>query len=250
MRLAGKIALVTGGGAGIGRACVGLFAREGAKVVLAEFDAGTGEAAARETREQGGDVVFVQTDISQPDDVERAIARAVSEFGGLDVLYNNVGGSTLQDGPVTTAPFSEFHKKMNIDVFGTWLGCRYAVPEMIRRGGGAIVNATSIVGLRGAKGRSAYSAAKGAISSLTRAMAVDFAPHNIRVNAIAPGSTQTERILARRSNSPARSGVVERHLLGLIDPIDIAYAVLFLCGDESRKITGQILAVDSGFTIT
>jgi NAD(P)-dependent dehydrogenase (short-subunit alcohol dehydrogenase family) len=250
MRLAGKVALVTGGGAGIGRACVELFAREGAKVVLAELDAETGEASARALREQGGEVVFTPTDVSRPEDMERAVALAVSEFGGLDVLYNNAGGSTLRDGPVTEAPIEEFQHKISVDLFGTWLGCRCAIPEMIKRGGGAIVNATSIVALRGVRSRDCYTAAKGGISAITRSMAVEFAEHNIRVNAIAPGSTQTERILKRRKGGNARSGMNERHLLGLIDPMDIAYAVLFLSCAESRKITGQVLAVDSGFTIT
>jgi NAD(P)-dependent dehydrogenase (short-subunit alcohol dehydrogenase family) len=249
MRLAGKVALITGGGAGIGKACVGLFAREGAKVVLAEFNEDTGSSAARELREQGHDVVFIRTDVSQPEQVEKAVALAVSEFGGLDVLYNNVGGSTMNDGTVVTSPFEEFQKKMNVDLFGAWLGAKYAIPEMTKRGGGAIVNATSICALRGNKGRAAYSAAKGGIISLTLSMAVDFAAQNIRVNAVAPGSTLTERILERRKSSGARPGMVDRHLLGLIDPLDIANAVLFLSCDDSRRITGQVLAVDSGFTI-
>ena len=247
MRLVGKVALITGGGAGIGRACVGLFAREGAKVALAERDAASGEAVAREA---AGDVIFVQTDVSQSEQVERAVALAVAMYGGIDILYNNVGGSTLADGSVTSAPISEFQSKMNVDLFGTWLGCRYAVPEMIKRGGGAVVNATSITGLRGVRNRAAYSAAKGAIAALTRSMAVDLAPHNIRVNAVAPGSTLTERVRARRNGSAARTAMEERHLLGLVDPLDVANAVLFLSCDESRRITGQVLAVDSGFTIT
>jgi NAD(P)-dependent dehydrogenase (short-subunit alcohol dehydrogenase family) len=249
MRLEGKVALITGGGAGIGKACVGLFAREGAKVVVAEFDAETGAATAHEACEQGGEALFVKTDVSKPEDVERAVALAVSQFGGLDLLYNNVGGSTLNDGPVTTVSFEEFQKKINVDLFGTWLGCRNAIPEMIKRGGGAIVNATSICAVRGMTNQDAYTAAKGAIASLTRSMAVEFAPHNIRVNAICPGSTLTERILERRKSGHSRPGMAQRHLLGLIEPIDIAYSVLFLSSEESRRMTGQILAVDSGFTI-
>ena len=249
MRLAGKVALITGGGAGIGKACVGLFTREGAKVVLAEFNAETGAAAAKEIREQGGDVIFVQTDVSKDEDVARAVALAVSEFGGLDVLYNNVGGSTLADGPVTTAPFVEFQRKINVDLYGTWLGCRLAIPEMIKRGGGAIVNASSICALRGTTGRDSYTAAKGAVSALTRSMAVEFAPHNIRVNAVAPGSTLTERVAERRKNIPNRLTGNDRHILGFNEPLDVANAVLFLSCEESRRITGQILAVDSGYTI-
>jgi len=248
MRLAGKVALITGGGAGIGRACVELFAREGACVVIAEFDAATGEAACQAARGQGGQAIFVHTDVSQPEQMERAVQAAVAEFGGLDVLYNNVGGSNLQDGPVTSAPFAEFRRKMDVDLFGTWLGCRYAVPEMVRRGGGAIVNASSICGLRGTAGRDAYTAAKGAISALTRSMAVEFAVDNIRVNAVAPGSTLTERVLARMDGSRRRSAIADRHLLGPVEPIDVAYAVLHLSCFESRHTTGQILAVDSGFT--
>lgn len=242
------VALVTGGGAGIGRACVELFGREGACVVIAEFDENTGEAACQAVRAQGGRAIFVPTDVSQPEQVEQAVQRAVAAFGGLDVLYNNVGGSTLRDGPVTSAPFAEFRRKMEVDLFGTWLGCRFAVPEMIKRGGGAIVNASSICGLRGTAGRDAYTAAKGAIAALTRSMAVEFAPNNIRVNAVAPGSTLTERVRARRDAGRPRTAIEDRHLLGLIEPIDVAYAVLYLSCDESRRTTGQVIAVDSGYT--
>jgi NAD(P)-dependent dehydrogenase (short-subunit alcohol dehydrogenase family) len=256
MRLKDKVALVTGGGAGIGRATAALFAREGASVLIAEFDAETGDAARREITDAGGRAVFLRTDVSKPEQVEAAIKRCVVEFGGLDVLYNNVGGSTLQDGPVTTAPLEEFRNKIDVDLFGTFLGCRFAVPEMEKRGGGSIINATSIVGLRGTYGRDCYTAAKGAISALTRSMAVEFAPLKIRVNAIAPGATDTERTLKRRASGAQLSGpmkerqaaIVARHHLGRLEPIDIAYAVLYFASDESRKTTGQILAVDSGFT--
>jgi NAD(P)-dependent dehydrogenase (short-subunit alcohol dehydrogenase family) len=250
MRLNGKTALVTGAGAGIGRATAALFAREGANVAIAERDPETGQAAAQHITDQGGRALFVPTDVSSPESVDHAIARTTAEFGALDILYNNVGGSTLRDGPVTSAPFEEFRRKIDVDLFGTWLCARAAVPEMIKRGGGSIINATSIVALRGSRNQAAYTAAKGAISALTRAMAVDFAPHNIRVNAVAPGSTLTERILDRRQATPPKPGMLERHLLGPLDPSDVAYAVLYFASDESRRTTGQILAVDSGFTIT
>lgn len=250
MRLASKIALVTGGGAGIGLATAELFAKEGACVTIAEFDAATGAAASARIVAAGGKAQFIQTDVSKPEEVERAVRKTVEAYGGLDILYNNVGGSTLNDGPVTLAPFEEFQRKINVDLFGTWLGCRYAVPEMVKRGGGSIINASSICGLRGTKGRDAYTAAKGAVTALTRSMAVEFAPDKIRVNAIAPGSTLTERIIARRKDSPARPGILERHHLGALDPIDVAYAVLYFASDESRKTTGQILAVDSGYTMS
>lgn len=250
MRLEGKIALITGAGAGIGRACAQLFAREGACVAIAEFDSETGEAACQQVISEGGQAIFIKTDVSSPENVEDAVKRTVAAFGGLDILYNNVGGSTPQDGSVLTTPFEEFRKKIDVDLFGTWLGCRYAVPEMIKRGGGSIINASSITALRGTAGRAAYTSAKGAVTALTRSMAVDFAPHQIRVNAVAPGSTLTERILKRRQSGNARSQIASRHILGLLDPIDIAYAVLYFASDESRKTTGQVLAVDSGFTMT
>jgi NAD(P)-dependent dehydrogenase (short-subunit alcohol dehydrogenase family) len=250
MRLQHKVALITGAGAGIGRACAELFAREGACVAIAEFDSTTGQAACRHVVEQGGRAIFVKTDVSIPEHVEEAVARTVAAFGGLDILYNNVGGSTTEDGSAVTAPFEEFRRKVDVDLFGTWLGCRYAVPEMIKRGGGSIINASSINALKGRPGRAAYTAAKGAITALTRSMAVDFAPHRIRVNAIAPGATITERILKRRPGGRPSAEMEQRHILGVLDPIDVAYAVLYFASEESRKTTGQVLAVDSGFTIT
>lgn len=251
MRLQGKVALITGAGSGIGRACAQLFAREGACVAIAEIDRDTGESVCASVREEGGRALFIPTDVSQPQAMEAAVSRTVAEFGGLDILYNNVGGSTMQDGPVTTTPFEEFRRKIDVDLFGTWLGCKYAVPEMVKRGGGSIINASSINALRGRPGRAAYTAAKGAVTALTRSMAMDFAPHQIRVNAVAPGSTLTERILLRRPDGKASSPeMAQRHVLGLLDPIDVAYAVLYFASDESRKTTGQVLAVDSGFTMT
>jgi NAD(P)-dependent dehydrogenase (short-subunit alcohol dehydrogenase family) len=250
MRLQGKVALITGAGSGIGRACAELFAREGACVAIAELDPETGEAACQQVLSDGGRAIFVRTDVSSPESVETVVNRTVAAFGGLDILYNNVGGSTMQDGSVLTAPFEEFRRKIDIDLFGTWLGCRYAVPEMIKRGGGSIINASSINALKGRPGRAAYTAAKGAITALTRSMAMDFAPHHIRVNAIAPGSTITERILQRRPGGKLSPEMAQRHILGPLDPIDVAYAVLYFASDESRKTTGQILAVDSGFTMT
>lgn len=250
MRLKGKVALITGAGAGIGRACAELFAREGACVAIAEFDSETGESACQKVLTDGGKAIFIKTDVSIPENVEEAVKQTVAAFGGLDILYNNVGGSTMQDGTVLTAPFEEFRKKIDVDLFGTWLGCRYAIPEMIKRGGGSIINASSINALRGRPGRAAYTAAKGAITALTRSMAMDFAVHQIRVNAIAPGSTITERILQRRPGGQLSAEMAQRHILGALDPIDVAYAVLYFASDESRKTTGQVLAVDSGFTMT
>ena len=175
MRLKGKIALVTGGGAGIGKATAALFAREGACVTIAELDAETGAAAAKQIIEEGGRAIFVRTDVSSPEAVEAAVQRTVSEFGGLDMLYNNVGGSSTRDGTVVTSPIEVFRRQIEVDLLGPWLGAKYAVPEMIKRGGGSIIHATSICALRAMANRAAYTAAKGGITALTHQMAGDLA---------------------------------------------------------------------------
>jgi NAD(P)-dependent dehydrogenase (short-subunit alcohol dehydrogenase family) len=244
-----KVALITGGGAGIGRACTRLFAREGARVVIAERDAATGEAAFEELKSQGFSTLFVQTDVTDPDSVQRAVERTVEKFERIDVLYNNVGGSTVHDGPVTTAPFDEFWKKMSVDVFGTWLGCRFSIPYMIKSGGGSIINATSMCALMGTPGKDAYTAAKGAVAALTRSMAVEFAPHKIRVNAVAPAATRTERVIKLLEEDNVTAKIAEDYLLGFVEPIDVANAVLYLASDEARVTTGHILTVDSGITV-
>ena len=248
MRLRNKTAIVTGGGAGIGRATVELFAREGAQVVIAEFNEESGRAALEAVKAAGGEAIYVQTDVSKEDQMQALIDAAIRTYGKIDVLHNNVGGSRVTDGKITEISNEEFWFKINVDLFGTWLGCRLAIPHMIKNGGGSIINMTSIHGLVGVKGRNAYATAKGGIISLTRTLAVEFAEHMVRVNAVAPGGTLTERVLARSSGPVKPSGSRADHLLGLSEPIDIAYAVLYLASDESRTTTGQIMAADSGYT--
>ena len=251
MRLKDKVALITGAGAGIGRACAELFCEQGAKVIIAERDAETGASIEAELRGRGLECVFVQTDVSDSDQVKAAVDRAVSEWGLLDVLYNNAGGSSLSDGKVTEIDFDEFWNKMRVDLFGVWVGCRHALPHMIAGGGGAVINATSVLAIKGTVGRDAYTAAKGGIISLTRSLAVEYAPHAIRVNAVAPGVTTTERVRKRLEQaSPGPTATSQRSLLGTIEPREIAYTVQFLASDEARKITGQVIVVDSGLTIS
>ncbi|MDF0545113.1 SDR family oxidoreductase [Sphingobium sp. H39-3-25] len=245
----GKVALVTGGGGGIGRASVELLAREGARVVIAEYNEETGEAARQAVLAGGGEAIFVPTDVSDETQMKALVDTAIRTYGKIDVLHNNVGGSTLNDGPITQVSNDEFWLKMRVDVFGTWLGCRLVIPHMIENGGGSIVNMTSVNAIIGVKGRNAYAAAKGAVSSLTRALAVQYAEFGIRVNCIAPGRTLTERVMARQGNRKPTDLKDDSHLLGLIEPAEVARTVLYLATEDSSKTTGQVLVVDSGLTI-
>jgi NAD(P)-dependent dehydrogenase (short-subunit alcohol dehydrogenase family) len=244
-----KVVIVTGGGAGIGRASVELLAREGAKVVIAEYNEETGRAAHESVVSAGGEAIFVRTDVSNEQQMQSLVDIAIRTYGKIDVLHNNVGGSTLNDGPITKVSNDEFWLKMRVDVFGTWLGCRLAIPHMIANGGGSIINMTSVNAIIGVKGRNAYATAKGAVSSLTRALAVEYGEYGIRVNCIAPGRTLTERVMARQGNRKPTDLKDSSHLLGLIEPAEVARTVLYLATEDSSKTTGQMIVVDSGLTI-
>ena len=252
-RLAGKVAFITGGGGGIGRATAERFAEEGAKVVIAEIDKETGAAAAQSARagakNSGGDAHFIHCDIRERAQVEAALAETVARFGGLHVLHNNAGGSTPQDGPVTEAPEEEFWRAIRLDLYGTFLCSKLGIPHMIKSGGGSIINMSSIVALKALPGRDCYTAAKGAIAALTRSMAVEYAGDKIRVNAIAPGVVLTERVKKLLAGSKDIEKLAATHLLGLGLPIHMADMAVYLASDESAITTGQILSVDSGATV-
>lgn len=248
-RLKNKVAFISGAGGGIGRATAELFAREGACVVIAEFDAKSGKDAEVAIIAKGGKALFVQTDVTDEASVKNAVAKAVETFGALHILYNNAGGSTMVDGPLTEAPIDEFWRAIKLDLLGTWLCSRHAIPEIAKAGGGSVINASSVVALIGWPGKDAYTASKGAISALTRSMAVEFASQKVRVNAVAPCVTKTPRVLEQLAKQAATKKLAERHLVGLAEPEDVANAALFLASDESARTTGHILAVDSGVTI-
>ena len=252
-RLAGKVAFITGGGGGIGRATAERFAEEGAKVVVADIDVEAGEAAAQSARtlaaNSGGDGHFVNCDVTDRASVERAVAETVARYGKLDILHNNAGGSTLQDGPVTEAPEQEFWRAITLDLFGTFLCSKIAIPHIIRAGGGSVINMASNVALMALPGRDCYTAAKGGVASMTRSMAVEYAPYKIRVNAIAPSVTLTERVKRLLAGNLNVSKLASSHLLGMGQPIHVANMAVYLASDESEITTGQILSVDSGVTI-
>jgi NAD(P)-dependent dehydrogenase (short-subunit alcohol dehydrogenase family) len=250
MRLNGKIALIMGGGAGIGRATAVLFAKEGARVAVVDRDVAGGRKTVEEIAAAGGKGLFIEADVTKAEQVEAAVKRTVEAFGGLHILHNNAGGSTTRDDKVTDAPFEEFWAKMNLDLFGTWAGCRYGIPEIVKSGGGSVINMSSIFAAIGTHRKDAYTAAKGAVSAITRSMAVEYAKDNVRVNAIAPGATATERVLKLIEGDGVTILSAQNQLFGLVQPQDVAYAALYLASDESRSTTGHILPVDGGLTIT
>ena len=224
-----------GGGGGIGRATAERFAEEGAKVVIAEIDATTGEAAAQSARARGknsgGDAHFIHCDVRERTNVEAAFAETIRRFGRLHILHNNAGGSTPQDGPVTEVAEEEFWRAITLDLFGTFLCSKLGIPHIIKAGGGSIINMSSIVALRALPGRDCYTAAKGAIAALTRSMAVEYAPHKIRVNAIAPGVVLSERVKKLMESAKDIEKLAATHLLGLGLPSHIAdMAVLIFQG--------------------
>ena len=249
-RLEGKVALITGAGTGIGRATAQLMAGEGAKVVVAELNAAAGEQTAQLIHQAGGTAIAITTDVTDPDSIKAAVDKAVQHFGALHVLHNNAGGSTNVDNTVVDAPIEEFWRVIKLDLFGTFLGCRFGIPAIIASGGGSVINMSSNVALMGVPGRDCYTAAKGGVSSMTRSMAVEFAPNKVRVNAIAPSATMTERVRALVAGNPALGRLADSHLVGLIEPTDIANMAVFLASEESRMVTGHIYPVDSGVTIS
>lgn len=252
-RLKEKVAIITGGGGGIGRATAIRFAEEGASVIVADIDTSRGEESAQLAKDAagngGGDALFIETDVTSHESVKAAVAATVDRFGKLDILHNNAGGSTMQDGPVTEAPDEEFWRVIKLDLFGTFVCSKHGIPAIIQSGGGSVINMSSNVALMALPGRDCYTAAKGGVASMTRSMAVEYAPNKIRVNAIAPSVTLSDRVKKLVDESPEIKKISEQHLLGFGMPIHIADMAVYLASDESIITTGQIMSVDSGVTI-
>jgi NAD(P)-dependent dehydrogenase (short-subunit alcohol dehydrogenase family) len=246
-RLNGKIAFVTGAGGGIGRAICERFLAEGSSVAAADINPDLDGLFS--SAEAEGRFIVLRCDVGDSDSVRNAIAHTVEAFGSLNVICNVAGGSTSQDGCVTEAPESEFWRAIKLDLFGTFVCCKHGLPELIKAGGGSVINMASMVALMAVPDRDCYTAAKGGVMALTRSMAAGYARHAIRVNAIAPGITRTPRVQAYLDANSGENSLAARHLLGLAEPIDIAHLAVYLASDESRVVTGQVLAVDSGVTI-
>lgn len=248
----GKVAVITGAAQGIGKAAAVALAREGAEVVIGDIDDATGAATAQEITSSGGTVVFQHADVTSTSDMQQLIQAAVDRFGKLNVLVNNAAIAVA--GTVTEISEETWNRVLNTNLTSVWRGMHFAIPRMIEAGGGAIVNVSSVQSLMGFKGWSAYAAAKGAINALTQQSAVDYAPYNIRVNAIAPGTIMTpmnERIF-RESPDPEKliQGWNDLHALGRFgEPSEVGELILFLASDESSFITGELIRVDGGATI-
>jgi NAD(P)-dependent dehydrogenase (short-subunit alcohol dehydrogenase family) len=249
-RLGGKVALITGAGTGIGRACALLFAREGARVALVGRRAEPLAAVAQAITGEGGEALAIGADMTRAADVGRAVQETVARFAALHVLVNNAGA--VHAGTVETTSEAEFQHLMDANVKSIFLMSRAALPEL-RKAGGSIVNIGSVLGLVGIRNRAAYCAAKGAVTQLTRAMALDHASEHVRVNCICPNATETE-MLARSMNQypdpqAARRARAESIPLGRFgQPEEVAHLALYLASDEAAWMTGAAIPLDGGVT--
>ena len=245
----GKIALVTGGGVGIGRATALAFAREGAKVVIGNRNVESGEEVVKAIQGDGGEASFLRTDVLSEDDVQALVEHAVSTYGRLDVAFNNAGVEGLVT-PLADQTDDNYRNVMDINVRGVWLSMKYQIPQMLKSGGGAIVNNSSIAGLIGFPGLGVYCASKHAVMGLTKTAALEYSAQGIRCNTVNPGAIDTsmvDRLAA--SLEAAKDDLSAMHPIGRMGEADeVANAVLWLCSAKASFVTGTDLCVDGAYT--
>jgi len=251
MKLENKIALITGASVGIGKETALLFAREGAKVAV-NSQSDRGQAVVDEIANGGGQALFVKGQVEDPADAEKMVAATVEAFGRLDILINNAG--IVLPGRCENTTLEDFDRMMAVNVRGVYLVSKYAVEQMQKQGGGAIVHNASVAATKGLKDRFGYTASKGAVWAMTKAMAMDYIRENIRVNCVNPGTTLTpsleDRINAFDDPVAAKEQFIERQPMGRLGTSEeIAAAILYLASDEAGFTTGATLAVDGGLTV-
>jgi NAD(P)-dependent dehydrogenase (short-subunit alcohol dehydrogenase family) len=247
-RLEGKIAIITGAGSGIGRASAIRFAEEGARVVVAEIQPELGNETVAQVEAIGGEALFVETDVTNEQSVQHCVAETIKSYSRLDILFNCAGGSLANDAPITEVDFDIYDKTLSLDLKGTMLFCRHAIPEIVRAGGGSIVNCSSVVAIQGGHPVHIYSAAKGAVLSFTKTIAGTYAKQLVRANAICPGIILSDRIRNRFGDNAEGATLGDAHPLAMGEPVDIANVALFLASDESRMVTGATIPAEGGLS--
>jgi len=251
-RFEGKVVLITGAGVGIGRAAAVRFAKEGAKVAVNSVTPANGNETLRLVQEAGAAGIYIQGDVSRDADAQRMVAETVKTFGRIDVLVNNAG--IVLPGKVDNTSEEDWDRTMAVNLKGAFLVSKHTIPEMRKSGGGAIVNTSSIVAVKGVKDRAAYAASKGGLSALTKAMAADYIGEKIRVNCVCPGTTYTpsleRRIQAFADPEKARADFIARQPMGRLGTDEeIAAAILFAASDEAAFMNGASISIDGGMSI-
>jgi len=258
MRLENRVAIITGAGSGIGRAAAQLFAKEGARIVVADLDRDRGEETVQNIRAKGGQSIFVYADVTKSSLVESAVSEAISEFGRVDILYNSAGVDIFvinpkADGTVVGTREEDWDRLLDINLKGTFLFCKYAIPHMMKQRRGVVINMGSEYGIVGGLTSAAYCASKGGVVLLTKQMALDYAPYNIRVNCICPCNVDTplmEKGLATSEDPQAMRRTWEKimPLRRFSKPEEIAAGALYLASDDASFVTGTVLSIDGGVT--
>lgn len=241
-KLQGKVAIITGGASGIGAASARVFVEEGAKVVLVDLNEELGKALEQELKDQNAEVIFVKTNITSEEEVTQLFKQTVETFGKVDIVFNNAGIGRVH--PTETLDYAEWRNTVNVDLDGVFLVAREGIREMLKIGGGTIINTASMYGWVGSPGSAAYNAAKGGVINLTRSLALEYADKNIRINSLCPGFIDTPII--PQESKDALAAITPMKRLGQSE--EMAKAVLFLASDDSSFMTGNSLTIDGGYT--